>query len=353
MLNFPKSWIKPRSQSENWNSCSTMFKNAKIVSVGTNPDVYHRSGSDVPRGHREFVMSNTSLGEFASNPHRWIRGYRRKVSKKQVDWGNLIDCMVLTPGQFDERFAVYPTHYPDSKTGEMKKFTLSSNWCKKWKEDHENFQCITKTDLDNATAARARLAEDPIIMEMLDGCQTQVFVLGEYHDPQTKIVVPVKCLIDVVPSVSNTKNSNDRCLADLKTCRHADKRSWERQVYLFGYHRQAALYMDLYTEATKEDRTDWRHIVSESEPPYEPARRQLSGGENSFIELGRNQVLSALRTYCACLEANSWPSWDDGSGTIQGWTLVSPEAWMVASSGAELIEPPDPEEDEEESELPS
>jgi hypothetical protein len=317
--------------------------NAKIVSVDTDPGVYHRTKGGF-RGTPDCILSNTQIKRILECANKWLIGGSDHDDTDATRWGSLVDCMGLTMPMFNSRYAISPATYRDAKTGEEKAWNWNANVCKAWREQQGDREVIKPDMAEGAALAVKRLYDDPEICKVLRNSQKQVFIVGEYHDASTGLVVPLKGLLDIVPDVE--LDFYGKCLADLKTTEKAGCRGWPRKVFLWGLHIQAALYLDLYTAATGEDRTDFLHVISESEPPYEPNRVLLtSGSDMDFVELGRSAYLAALKFYARCLKEDHWPGYAEMSDQrIHGWAVVQPEAWMIGG-GAVIPQPEEPEED--------
>lgn len=298
--------------------------NGQVVTVNADIEKYLESGRG-ERGKADFVMSSHQIPLFDSCPARWVRNYDPKPENTDaLKWGSLIDCLLLQPEQFTARYVFRPETYP-AKDGE-KPWHNGATYCKEWNAQHEGQTILAKDEHAEAVTAVDRLSEDQHVKEVLRNSQRQVWVMAEYQDRETGVTVPLKGLIDLVPD-SNAEFYG-KCLVDLKTATSASPRKWQRTVYERNYHIQAALYLDIYRAAVASDRTDFIHIVQENFPPYEPGRRLLSA---EFVQLGRDQYLSALRRYAQCLKSGYWPGYDEGERSIQGWTLTEPESWMVAA----------------------
>lgn len=317
---------------------SNPFTNCRVVASGVDPKWYHKT--DEMRGSVNYPVSKSVLGEFAACPHRWWRGYHRPESKALTD-GSLVDCLFLTPSRFDEQYAEVPSTYPDKKTGEAKDWNWNATYCKDWQDAQEGREPVKSEPLEEARASVSILHHDPIVAQIMDNPQTQVFVVGEYKDPATGIVVPVKALLDIVPDVRGRLGA---FLFDFKRTRSAAMRSWTRDVFNFGYAIQAAFHGDLYRAATGEDRHTWGHIIQESVAPWHVEKRILSV---EFVELGRGQYLSALALYCRCLATGVWPGYHADT-VLEGFGLVQPEAWMVGSQDSRPVEPATADEPEQE-----
>lgn len=98
-----------------------------------------------------------------------------------------------------------------------------------------------------------------------------------------------------------------KSLVDLKSARDASREGFARACAQYGYPFQAAFYRRGMRALTGED---WRFtfIALEKEPPYAVAVYEPS---EQMLEVGENQVETALRRVAACKEANEWPAYED------------------------------------------
>jgi len=303
---------------------------ARIVASNVLPSEYFRqpamldAGRPPVRGEAGYVMSRSDLGEFANCPHRWRVGYRDGGSES-TEWGSMVDAALF--GQFGHLYATLPETYEDEK-GNVKPWNGNSTVCKQTKADIErNGQIpVKRHEVESVNAAVEILRNDYDASCLLENARTQVHILGMYKDEETGLSVPLRALLDIVP---DAEGRFGKCLADLKTCSDASPEAWPRTVAKWGWHIQAAFYLDLYRAATGEDRTDWLHLVQESQPPYEIGRRVIS---SPFVDVGRAAYREALVRYAWCLKNNEWPGYDEvKAGIMPGWTLIEPDAWMVTS----------------------
>lgn len=283
----------------------------------------------VKRGDPNYVMSRSDLMDFAVNPLRWRRGGRAYDETDATEWGSLVDCLLLDADRFNDRFSIKPETYP-TDDGEEKPWSGNSKWCKQWIKEQGDRTCINNEVWREAHNAADRLTKDPVIGPILATADYQVYVTAEYHDAKTGIIVPVKALIDIVP-----KGALSQSLIDSKTARNGDPSKWGRVVNARDYHVQGALHLDCYNAATHEERSDFRHIVQENFPPFEVSKPWL---DSSFISLGRAKYVEALKLYAKCLKNNSWDSYDDlQRENYNGWSMVSPEAYMVTASDPDWL----------------
>jgi len=325
------------------------FKNARIVAVAPNPTHYFTQLH--ARGDARFQISSSALKEASRCFERWKDGYESRESKSK-DHGNVVDCLALTPGEFHKRYIVQPSTYrsevlqcPKCKSvTESKKCrscgvdrvtaTVEKEWsnlsstCQEWREKQQSagVEVISPERLAEAQEAVARLRRDDVIAAFLDASDKQVWVAAEWHDEANRLVIPVKCLIDMVP-----RNDSEfyKCLGDLKTARNAGLSAWNRQVFDMGYHIQAAFNFDLYRAAKpEEDRCNFCFVVQENFKPWQTGKRILS---EAFMELGRAAYRRALANYAQCLKHGQWPDYDCTDEAVQNWSITEPTPWMESA----------------------
>jgi len=299
------------------------IRSAKVVGVEMLPQTYINTTGR--RGSPDYVMSRSELLQVVACPHRWVAGWKKKETDA-MEYGSLLDTLILTPGQFESRYAVCPETYPDTKTGKPKPWNRNATFCDEWEAKQGDKTCIKVKELEEAQAAVKVFSDHPILSGYLAGSQRQVMCIGEY-EAANGLMIPVKCLIDIVP-VGDYSDG----LGDLKTATDASPKKWATTVWNYGYHVQAALELDIYNTATNEIRNEFRHVIQESEFPYEPGIRLMSA---EFVAKGREHYMKALDFYAECVAKNEWPGYDredQGFRMFNGWTLIEPEMWMLMKS---------------------
>lgn len=269
------------------------------------PLEYHKIGFDLTRGDADYIMSCSQLKEFSENPRKWLVS-PRQLKTRATTWGSLVDCMTLTPDEFDRQFMISP--YP----------AFQSNEAKNWKStvERDGFIVVKKPDCEEASKAVKRMQEDNLVGALLKFSRKQVCVRWEYKDEETGLVVPLKSLIDLLP------NKPANSLGDLKTTADGSPSKWERTIVDYAYHAQAAMYLDGVNQALGEERDEFFHIVSESEAPYEFEPRRLS---EQYITIGRLWYRNQLARYCKCVTSGNWPSWGN-----EPMPVVEPPLWLIS-----------------------
>lgn len=313
------------------------FSNAKVVGDGIDGQAYRKQVEGVGRGDKAFVMSRSELMLFASNPQRWRDGYQPEDTNA-TDWGSLIDTLVTDRRRFDSRYILTPETCTATKTmkivkngdareGDPVPWSPTASECKEWKADQEakGLIVLSRDKWGEANAAMERLGKDTVIAPYLAVSRFQLMAVADYVDAETKIVVPVKTLIDLAPRPGGPFSDS---LGDFKTCRSAEPENWRKVVDDRNYDVQAWMSLAIYNKATGEGRSTWYHVLQENLYPWQTGRRLVS---SMFQTVGQVKALDALRRYSRCLATDTWPSWDDeGDRNYAGWGDCSPKEWTIA-----------------------
>ena len=335
------------------------------ITANVSPRDYQALGT-AKRGEPSLVVSRSMLRAFAKCPRKWLLGSERKATDA-MDWGTLVDCLTLAPKAFGERFVLRPDEYQTTgmkcpvcggvtdsakcskckvareEVKVTKPWSEQSATCQAWLEAHKDRVIADPEKVFKARNAVNRMLTDETVGPFLAGCITEQQVCVDYTDPATGITVTLKALPDLVPVTGGTFAN---CLADLKTTTDADDDAWQRKVFSEGYYYQAALYLDAFNGATGEQRVEFRHVISESSEPYEPAFHFLS---EEFLQMGRAEYIRDLQTYCQCLATGHWPGYS-GKQTARmvcnGCRITEPTPYMLARAMElvpRLVIPPEPE----------
>ena len=102
-------------------------------------------------------------------------------------------------------------------------------------------------------------------------------------------------------------NRDKNLVVDLKTTADASYNAFQASIVRYGYHQQAAFYLDGLEKLTH-CRFRFVFLVVESAPPYAVAIYELN---EESIELGRQELDEAMDQYEEAVEANHWPGYAD------------------------------------------
>jgi hypothetical protein len=97
----------------------------------------------------------------------------------------------------------------------------------------------------------------------------------------------------------------DDLIVDVKTTESI--KAFPRNLYAYGYHRQAAMQVDALFKTDNKKRY-FAFFVVEKKAPYLTICYTL---DEESIELGRKEYLEGAKLYSQCLAANKWPGYDE------------------------------------------
>jgi hypothetical protein len=307
------------------------FTEARIVAVQASAVEYNNEPAR--RGAADYVVRSHCLGEILRNANRWVSGYKSPDSNAK-SYGSLLDCLVLVPEQWAQRYVLRPDTYPAPakhlkvKSGEIKEgdpleWNANAAHCKEWAAQHRGRTPVSMEMQADITMAHAMIKEYPRASTAVTSGKNQVWVQAVYTDKATGRKIPVKGLIDIVPDGEHPIYGE--WLFDLKTTRNASPSNFRRECHKYNYDLQAALYMDIYNAARPEfHRTTFAHLLQENYPPWETRVPILS---DRFVDRGRQRYRHALALYALAQETGKWPGYD---GTGDDWPVTEPEEWMLS-----------------------
>jgi len=162
-------------------------------------------------------------------------------------------------------------------------------------------------DIQPLLLARDQLRSHVKASKLLDGTRHQVAL---WDDEETGL--PCKAQFDVI--------SRFGTITDLKTAASAAPEEFNRSVFKFGYHKQAAWYRRAYQRVTGE-RRPFAFVVVQSSPSYFCEAYTLS---DDWLELGEQQVTAGLRRLADAKASDNWHS--DTWGQV---VELRPLPWMT------------------------
>lgn len=123
-------------------------------------------------------------------------------------------------------------------------------------------------------------------------------------DGSATVRVPCKGRLDFV--------SSSGVIVDLKTTRDASPDGFGREVWRYGYHTQAAWYVDGYAAATGSTLPAVL-IAVEAEAPHVVAVYRIP---DDILQMGREHYESLLARYAECAREDRWPGYFIGESEL-------------------------------------
>ncbi len=205
-------------------------------------------------------------------------------------FGSLFHTTALEPESLDREYVLEEKHDRRTKKGKIGYADFVERSAGKIVASRE--------DMDKAWKMREGIGRNAVAAQLVSGPGISE-VSMKCLDEETEL--PLKIRIDRL-----TENG---LLVDLKSTEDVSPTAWSKTVYNFGYHRQAAMYLDCAKQYGIPG--PFVFIAVSKTPPHEAVCYQLDA---SAIGLGRAENDSIKRELRKCVELDRW----DGrwSGTI-------------------------------------
>lgn len=197
--------------------------------------------------------------------------------------GSAVHCLVLEPSCFYDRYVTYPKVDLRTKTGKEELAKVQQTAQGKVVLNNDEESQVLK--LAQAFQKHNRLVEwlettDKVIEEPI-----QFELFGQAFKAKPDCVIP-----------------QQRRIIDIKTCKSADPHRWKWSALDYGYHRQAAIYIDACFKKYGEPFECVFACVSKSHP-FEVSVIQL---EDETIAYGREDTHRLVESYERRMKDNDW-----------------------------------------------
>jgi hypothetical protein len=213
--------------------------------------------------------------------------------------GSFVDAMILEPSEINN-FAVNPEGIDRRTKAGKEAYAV-------FLEESEGKEIITQSMYDYAQFIAKSVKEHKAAINLIEG-KKQVAVV--WIDEATGVLC--KGRYDVL---------NKGNITDLKTTRDASIKAFSRDLVNYGYHQQAAMYLDAWAALNGGEVLKWNFVCVENKAPYCTAVYEL---DEEAIECGRIRYHIALKRYARylkddpdflqgysmCIEPISIPSWE-------------------------------------------
>ena len=242
--------------------------------------------------HRWDALSNSWLGRLDRSPAH-LRAYLdadKETDTPAQRQGRAIHVAVLEPDSFGTTFGIF---------GEGSKKTTKDGKAE-WADLQNQFglnNVLTYGEYEMCCAIRDSV-------RCRSACRT---LLGGEGDAELSVVWDNDGILSKARADRMSWKLKGGTIVDLKSTRDAAAQDFERSIYNFGYHRQAAWYLQGFG-AHKVSVAHYTIIAVEKEPPYEAAAYRMS---EPAINAGWQQLEPLLEVYRECKESGVWPGYPD------------------------------------------
>jgi hypothetical protein len=242
-------------------------------------------------------LSYSSLKAFQKSPQHFVE-YRttKKEKTAAMEFGNIVDVLILTPDEFAVKYAIMPENLKKPTSAQVNAAKPSpasvqqilryNEWC----EENKGKTWICKEDYELAAFLAKKTFENAKAKELLDRVvRTQDKIEWTHKATGLKMI-------------GYKDATGDTFIMDLKTSADGSPEGYERASYNLGYPIQGGAYLD--AEKTLFGRfPDFFHLVVETNSPYNITVYKV---DSDFIALGTQMYNDLMQQIKFCAENNLW-----------------------------------------------
>lgn len=215
--------------------------------------------------------------------------FRERPTTRPQKFGRLVHTTLLQPHLLSKHYAVTD---------------LLTVGTKAWLEAEQaamGRELVKRPEYDRAQAIRDGVMRwSSVAREMLDPAHIRVEQSFYWPDPDTGFLCRGR---------ADVANDDYQVLMDLKSTVDASTDSFRRAVRDYGYHIQAAHYLDGWHRAGGWKPVEFIILAAEKEAPYLCASYVLDAAD---IAEGRAELRKLLAIWRHCEETGDWPGYDPG-----------------------------------------
>lgn len=170
---------------------------------------------------------------------------------------------------------------------------------------------LKPAEFEQVHAMAAALRRHPIAAALLAAGIPEQSLF--WVDPETGVWRRAR--IDWLPDATSRRRI---VIPDYKSCESASPEELRRAIYNYGYHLQAAAYIDAAQAVGHAADAAFVLIAQEKTPPYLVTVVQP---DPAAVDIGRDQNRRALELYAECTGTGRWPGYTDDVAEIAlpGW----------------------------------
>jgi len=244
-----------------------------IVELKTKTEIKEGVYQDMPFSQYNELdaIRSHDLTSFTKDPYTWK--YEEKPDSEASFFveGRLQHCLFLEPHVFHDEFVVAPKVDRRTKAG---------------KAEYEDFLASVND-------------RSVVTQDLYDACQERVEVLDAFR-PQAKDSTELSIVFDYYGNRCKARFDmiQNNVIVDL-TCRDASPKGFKQAIKSYGYHQQAAFYLDAAASAGMTEVDRFHFLAISKQHPYPYAVYELS---DEAIEYGRALNEKAIDQMKLCEE---------------------------------------------------
>jgi len=208
-----------------------------------------------------------------------------QADKTFLRWGTALHAMILEPARFADEYTIGGPTNP--KTGNP--YGSDTKAFLEWAAEQRN-PILTREEHRLIVGMADSIAAHPLARTIRDGPRETELSVFWKRDGQ-----PCKARLDCV---------QENTIWDIKTCRDAGYRGFERAIADYRYHMAASWYMQGWDALNPGKTMRYLWLAVENAPPYALAVYEAS---LDLLQVGFERINAAVETVRTCTQKNHWP----------------------------------------------
>lgn len=259
------------------------------------------------------AVNNSILKDMAKSPaHCYALHFAPNRPKRSqtasMATGSLVHCAVLEPHLMASRYVTKPEG-----------LDMRTKAGKEWAESvPAGVEVISNEQAADAERCRAAVLAVPELHELFSSGEAEQSAF--WTDDQTGMLCKLRA--DWVHTLADGRV----VLVDLKTTTDASPEAFQKTVWNYGYHRQAAWYSMGWEKATGQKVAAFVFAAVTNAYPFIAAAHML---DSDYMSIGEEECGELLEALADCKATGVWPA-------FLGMNLLQPPAWARREEEAEF-----------------
>jgi len=256
--------------------------------------------------HKIDAVSNSMLSLLKRSPWTFYKTYvttdpAEKMESEETDamrLGSAVHMLALEPEKFGAEYLVLDGPINPS-TG--KPYGRDTKKFEAWLEAEKNASgngrtILIREEFAEGLAIAKSFQSHPEIAAIMASRAEKFFEFESFgHATVGGLKIPLKCKLDFVcPEL--------KLIVDLKSTQDPSENEWSWSAGKFGYHRQAAFYIDMM-ELRYGERFDFLFGAVRSKPPYDSHVYRLG---SKSINKGQEEYMRLIEQYAERKQSGDW-----------------------------------------------
>lgn len=273
---------------------------------------------------KEFIetrpLSYSSLKAFLRSPQHYVHYIStQKSATPAMEFGSLIDCLILTPDKFEEKYLVTEKIDRRTKEGKAKEEEFILAEAKFHEENGYSKKRIDEKQLEEAKQIVLKVNQDENARDILS-LITQTQYKIDYRDKETDL--PYIGYVDAIG-----EKDGKPIIVELKTCQDASENEFSRDAFYLHYYLQCAGYLEGIARK-KGIFPDFYYLVVETNAPYGV---NVIKAPSDYIQYGKEKLRGLFDDFKFCLDNNFFDK-SYSFKSLVGYNQLTVPGWVKYNS---------------------